>query len=394
MADETDEQRKARKERERKARKAQEAAANAGAAAAKVKATASKGVEAVKTGAEAVSTAMDSAVGAVGGYDAIDRLVKKYNRTLYDFATTSFLAKAKLTDRPSKCLFLLVGLSILQTAVPIFGAALDALAHFLSFLYLHNTGLALLRGGARKPAARVRTLLVTYLFLSALDVVPRFALDAPAHLGALWSFAVPLALTVTPYPEDRDGTVAGMLADLAWTPLCELLEGWTPDRLLGDQWEGAALLVGALTALLFWIGYLGATGSYLVVWSYLCLQTVLSAGAPALPETSRGFAAQMAAWHNMLAIWLWRALVGTLDGMAVPGVVSARALLQYYVPSYNLWITALLVGMLVTRKTEKRGRADTWYARALINGPADMIKPSASSSLSSSSRERPSRSEK
>lgn len=56
--------------------------------------------------------------------------------------------------------------------------------------------------------------------------------------------------------------------------------------------------------------------------------------------------------QNILAIWTWRLLLSAIESIEIPGVLSVRDCLTYYVPSYYTWTTAVFVAMLVVDKTQ------------------------------------------
>ncbi len=103
-----------------------------------------------------------------------------------------------------------------------------------------------------------------------------------------------------------------------------------------------------------WGGVLGGFGSYLVIWAFLGMSTLITLGKDYISARSSRFAGQMTIWHNLLAIWLWRYLMSAIEGICFPGIVSVLDLINHYLPSYFLWSTGLLLGMLVTKKTAGR----------------------------------------
>ena len=68
-----------------------------------------------------------------------------------------------------------------------------------------------------------------------------------------------------------------------------------------------------------------------------------------------GYKEQQAEWHNLLAIWLWRYLFGTVESIAIPGVISVIGLVLTYLPTYFMWQTAFMVAMLFAEKTGSGG---------------------------------------
>ena len=106
-----------------------------------------------------------------------------------------------------------------------------------------------------------------------------------------------------------------------------------------------------------WLGYLGALGSYMALWAVLSIQTVntLSAGVRDKDSDREGYKAQQIEWYNLLAIWLWRCLFSTVEGVSVPGVVSVIGLVLTYLPTYFLWQSLFMLAMLITEKTGSSG---------------------------------------
>lgn len=103
-----------------------------------------------------------------------------------------------------------------------------------------------------------------------------------------------------------------------------------------------------------WVGYLGATGSYLTVWAFLGLQTINTLGQDFVAKTEPGYVSQMTTWHNLLAIWLWRYLISAVESVSIPGIVSVLGLILHYIPSYFLWVTGFMIAMLATNKSEAK----------------------------------------
>ena len=102
-----------------------------------------------------------------------------------------------------------------------------------------------------------------------------------------------------------------------------------------------------------YVGALGGLGSYLTIWSFLSISTINTVGQTYIsPKSSSSeYIAQMIIWHNLLAIWLWRFLISGIEHISIPGLVSGLDLILHYLPSYFLWMTVFLFGMLVTEKT-------------------------------------------
>ncbi|WVF67247.1 hypothetical protein IAT40_001995 [Kwoniella sp. CBS 6097] len=355
----------------------------------KVKQTAKK----VGDGAE---KAYDSIADCFGGEKELNRTIKRYNPTFYNFADKSFLSNIEVTNRPSKFLFFLVILGLLQSFIPLFQWPLDFAARYLGFLFLYQSGRTELKEGSEssRRANTVKSLLTVFLLLSAMQLIPNFLFDTYYHFGALWAFFLPVILFTTPWKDSPEVTIATLICDTFFASASMVIGGLIPDGLQGENGQNMAILVGAVVAMLFWIGYLGSIAAYLIVWAFLALSTINSLGRPFIKkdESSSGFYRQMKIWHNLLAIWLWRYLISAIEDISIPGLISVIGLIQYYLPSYFLWMTGFMFAMLMTKKTEKRHRADTWYAkwlRGVGGGGGSSSSPSSSDrsrSSSSSSR--------
>jgi hypothetical protein len=121
-------------------------------------------------------------------------------------------------------------------------------------------------------------------------------------------------------------------------------------------------------------------------------------------ESSK-YTPQMTVWHNTLAIWLWRYLIATIEGLSIPGMISALQLIVYHVPTYFLWGTGFLTLMLLTPQTASKEKvsaisisfvlhllthqkANTWYARWLSGATKAAKSAAAAVDARSSSRSR------
>ncbi|WVQ94846.1 hypothetical protein IAU59_001929 [Kwoniella sp. CBS 9459] len=299
-----------------------------------------------------------------------------------------------ITNRPSKFLFFLIILGLLQSFIPLFQWPLDFAARYLGFLFLFQSGTTELREGfeSSRRANTVKSLLTVFLLLSAMQLIPNFLFDTYYHFGALWAFFLPVILFTTPWRDSPEVTIATLICDTFFASASMVIGGLIPDGLQGENGQNMAILVGGVVAMLFWIGYLGSIAAYLIVWAFLALSTINSLGRPFIKkdESSSGFYRQMKIWHNLLAIWLWRYLISAIEGISIPGLISVIGLIQYYLPSYFLWMTGLMFAMLITKKTEKRHRADTWYARWLrgVGGRSGSSSRSSESTGRSSERKK------
>jgi hypothetical protein len=103
-----------------------------------------------------------------------------------------------------------------------------------------------------------------------------------------------------------------------------------------------------------WVGYLGATASYLSTWFFIALSTLSHLSRPLADKADKeAYRAQQTVRHNLLALWLWRYLISAVESITVPGLISVMGLILHYLPSYFLWMTAFFLGMMVTKKTRE-----------------------------------------
>ncbi|WRT70074.1 uncharacterized protein IL334_007068 [Kwoniella shivajii] len=337
-----------------------------------------------KTVGDGAGKAYDSVADLFGGEKELNRTIRRYNPTFHDFAEKSFLKNFTLTNRPSKFLFFLIALALIQSFIPLFQWPLDFVARWLGFMFLFNSGLEELKEGfeSSRKANKIKSLLTVLLVSSAIQLIPNFLFDTYYHFGALWAFFLPVVLFITPWKETPDQTLASMICDTFFGSASMIISSLIPDSFQGENGQNMAIMVGAVIALLFWVGYLGSTAAYVAVWCYLALSTIDTLGRTFIKkdESSSGFFRQMKIWHNLLAIWLWRYLISAIEGISIPGLISVIGLIQYYLPTYFLWMTGFMFAMLMTKKTEHRHRIDTWYAKWLLG-----IGGKSSSSIQSSS---------
>ncbi|WWC91872.1 uncharacterized protein L201_006819 [Kwoniella dendrophila CBS 6074] len=328
-----------------------------------------KAKDAAKTVEKGAGKAYDTIADLFGGERELNKTIKRYNPAFYDFADTTFLKNLGLPNKPSKFLLLVVALGLLQSFIPIFQWPLDFIARWLGFIFLFGSGLEELKEGfeSSRKANKIKSILTVFLLLSGLQLIPNFLFNTTYHFGALWSFFLPVILFITPWKESPDQTIASIICNTFFYSASMIIANLIPDSLQGENGQNMAMLVGAGVALLFWVGYLGSVAAYITVWCYLALSTINSLGRPFIQkdESSSRFFKQMMIWHNLMAIWLWRYLISAIEGISIPGLISVIGLVHYYIPSYFLWMTGIMFAMLMTKKTEKRHRADTWYARWL-----------------------------
>ncbi|WVQ64556.1 uncharacterized protein L199_002723 [Kwoniella botswanensis] len=338
-----------------------------------------------KTVGEGAGKAYDFVADLFGGEKELNRTIRRYNPTFHEFADKTFLGKFGLPNKPSKFLLFIIALGLIQSFIPLFQWPLDFVSRWLSFLFLFGTGLDELRQGfeSSRRAPKIKSLLTVFVIVSALQLIPNFLFETYYHFGALWSFFLPVILFITPFKDSPDQTFASLLCDTFFGGVSMMISAVMPDSMSGENSQNMAVLAGVITAGLFWIGYLGSMACYILVWAFLSLSTINTLGQPFIikEESSSGFYRQMKIWHCTMAIWLWRYLISAIESISIPGMISVIGLIQYYIPTYFLWMTGWWFAMLVTKKTEKRHRADTWYAKWLMG-----VGSAASSSRSGSGR--------
>ena len=79
--------------------------------------------------------------------------------------------------------------------------------------------------------------------------------------------------------------------------------------------------------------------------------TTVAHPIPDKQKSTSAYVKLMVAWHNLLAIWLWRYLISAIENISVPGVFSVAGWAEYHLPTYWLWMTAWIGAMLLTKKT-------------------------------------------
>ncbi|KAK8853343.1 hypothetical protein IAR55_004047 [Kwoniella newhampshirensis] len=343
-----------------------------------------RAADTAKTVGDGAGKAYDTVADCFGGEKELDKTIRQFNPTFYDFAEKSFMKNTTITNKPGKFLLFLIALGIIQSFIPLFQWPLDFVARYLGFIFMYRSGLDELKEGfeSSRRAPKVKSLLTVFMLSSAIQLIPNFLFNTYYHFGALWSFFLPVILFITPWKDAPEQTLATLICDTFFSSGAAVLGSLIPASMQGENGQNLAILVGAVVGLLFWVGYLGGTAAYVAVWFFLAFSTIDNLGRTFISkeESSTGFYAQMTIWHNLLAIWLWRFLISAIEGISVPGLISVIGLILHYIPSYFLWMTGFMFAMLMTKKTEKRHRADTWYARWLTG-----VIPSPTSSSSSSS---------
>ncbi|ORY34942.1 hypothetical protein BCR39DRAFT_490578 [Naematelia encephala] len=245
------------------------------------------------------------------------------------------------------------------------------IADFLGFLFLYNTGLKQLKSGLRNAHAEsIKSLLTVFLIISTAQLIPSFLFDSSYHFGSMWSFFFPVLLFTRWSQTNKDATIASSICDTFFAQLSTIIHGFYPDAWKGDQGQSFGIIVGVVVILLFWVGYLGSTGSFLTIWFFLAISTINTIGEYVPDQTTQleYYRTQQTIWHNLLAIWMFRFLISTLESISIPGLVSLLDVVLHHLPSYFLWITIFLFAMLLTKKTvdDTTKVADTWYARWLL----------------------------
>lgn len=114
----------------------------------------------------------------------------------------------------------------------------------------------------------------------------------------------------------------------------------------------------------------------MAVWTVLTFHTIKSISSPIVDKTAdpAGYKVQQNIWHNLLAIWLWRYLFTAVEGISVPGLMSVIGLITFYLPSYFLWNTAFMFGMLVTKKVSEGKVSANARWRCEREGSADQYR--------------------
>jgi hypothetical protein len=86
-----------------------------------------------------------------------------------------------------------------------------------------------------KSIPRVKSLLAALLITSAAQLVPVFLFDGSYHFGALWSFALPALLFVT--PTKGGDTVVMIICDTLFAQVGEVLRSVVPEALQVSEVE-------------------------------------------------------------------------------------------------------------------------------------------------------------
>ena len=116
--------------------------------------------------------------------------------------------------------------------IPVFQWPLDFVGRLLGFLFVYNSGMQELSAGfgASDPRAhKVKSLLVAFLVVSAIQLVPTFLFDTSYHFGTLWCFFMPVLLFVTPNTDEPNQTIAVIICDTVFSQIATVLESVTPE---------------------------------------------------------------------------------------------------------------------------------------------------------------------
>ena len=116
--------------------------------------------------------------------------------------------------------------------IPFLEWPLDSFARLLGFLFLYNSGIDELSSGYKTSdtkAEKVKSLLVTYLITSMVQLVHVFLLDVRHYLGGLSNFLLPVMLLVTPNGKGR--TVAEIICDTLFSQMSTVLQSIIPEKL-------------------------------------------------------------------------------------------------------------------------------------------------------------------
>lgn len=103
------------------------------------------------------------------------------------------------------------------------------------------------------------------------------------------------------------------------------------------------------------MGVLGSSGSYMATWGILSFQTISALGK-SLPKSADGpdkINDQLTTRHCLMAIWMWRHLLSTIESISFPPFFSVIGFILTYLLSYFLWVTAFVMAMLITPKAQK-----------------------------------------
>lgn len=121
-----------------------------------------------------------------------------------------------------------IGGGLNRSVLPVIAWPVALFGQLLAFLFLYNTGINALQGGfeSSRSVPRVKTLLVTLLLSSLIQVIPPFLFDATYHLGALWGFFMPAVMFVTPTKGKE--TIGEMICASVFAQVGDVLTSITP----------------------------------------------------------------------------------------------------------------------------------------------------------------------
>ncbi|WVO16718.1 hypothetical protein L204_104399 [Cryptococcus depauperatus] len=134
-----------------------------------------------------------------------------------------------------------------------------------------------------------------------------------------------------------------------------------PEAVTGENGHTTTMIIAGVTIMLFYVGSVGSLAVYVAAWAYLSISTITMLGRRLVKkeESSSQHYKQMTNWHNTMAIWLWRFIISAMEGIHIPGIISAMDLILHYIPTYFLWATGFMFAMLMTKKTEKNHVSDS-----------------------------------
>ncbi|WVQ74369.1 hypothetical protein IAR50_003969 [Cryptococcus sp. DSM 104548] len=319
---------------------------------------------------ESTAQAYGSLMGCFGGEKNFNKLIQRYNPAFFDYAENVVLKSASVKYKASKLIATLGALGVFQIVIPVAHWPLEIIDRFLQFSFLFTTGVKEIRMGFGKStkANMVKSLLITFVVVVSLQMIPSLIFNIHYHFGALWHFCLPVLLLSQTNPDENDRTVAMFFCDFFFAGLLNSVTAMLPEINLQDDTQRvqAVMAVSGL-AVSLWLGLLREATAYLIIWGTMSLSTISATSQDQVSKAkdSSGYYSQMTVWHNLLAIWLWGLLISSVESFAIPGLVSAKDLILYHLPSYFLWVTVFMLAAMMTKKTEKSHIADTWYARWL-----------------------------
>ncbi|WVN89269.1 uncharacterized protein L203_104490 [Cryptococcus depauperatus CBS 7841] len=274
-----------------------------------------------------VENAYNTAMGWLGCERDLNRQIQRYNPIFYEFAEKNLLPSYDIQYKAS-------------SFIPIFHWPLGLLAKYLQFIFLYETGMKELQRGfaSSQRSNRVKSLITALVIISALQLIPTFLLDTYYHFGALWDIFLPAVLFITPWKEQPEQTIAATLCDSCFGFISESVGMLIPEAVTGENGHTTTMIIAGVTIMLFYVGSVGSLAVYVAVWAYLSISTITMLGRRLVKkeESSSQHYKQMTNWHNTMAIWLWRFIISAMEGIHIPGIISAMDLILHYIPTYFL----------------------------------------------------------